>query len=190
MRAPANEHCGCCSSIRRINARSADDTGVGSVVGGRARELQELALLHNQEGAGSGDYRVALSKPALVNAISQQSCSSTSCPILSCRTFRSGTPTWTSCRQLRQRLVALERVEDYLSLECRTVITFRSFHRLAPLVRHPSRASVKQGYHLSYYPNFQGPLLPGSLIFSWHLQPANQSPLLPAPLIPVSLILF
>ena len=187
MLEPANGYFGCCSSIRRINATSADDTGVGCVAGGRARELQELALPHNQEGAGSGDYRVALSKSALVSALSY---SSTNCPILSCRTLRSGTPTWTSCRQLRQRLVALEGVKDHLSLECRTVIAFRSFHRLAPLVRHPSRASVKQGYHLSYYPNFQGPLLPGSLIFSWHLQRANQSPLLPAPLIPASLIHF
>ena len=42
------------------------------------------------------------------------------------------------CRQLRQRLVALERGEGHLSLECRTVIASRALHRLAPLVRHPS----------------------------------------------------
>jgi len=62
------------------------------------------------------------------------------------------------CRQLRQRLVALERGEGHLGLECRTVIASRSLHHRAPLVRHPSWASVKQGYHLAHCPNFRDPL--------------------------------
>src|SRR5437879_13173891 len=60
-------------------------------------------------------------------------------------------------RQLRQRLVALDRGECYLCLECCPMIPSRSLHRLAPLVRPPSGASVMPGYHLSHCPNFRGP---------------------------------
>ena len=62
------------------------------------------------------------------------------------------------CRQLRQRLLAFDRGEGHLRLEGRPVIASRSLHRLAPLVRPPSGASVTQGYHLAHCPNFWGPL--------------------------------
>ena len=62
------------------------------------------------------------------------------------------------CRQLRQCLLVLDRGNGHLCLECRPVIPSRSLHRLAFLVRSFSGASVKQGYHLSYCPNFWGPL--------------------------------
>src|SRR4029077_11678150 len=61
------------------------------------------------------------------------------------------------CRQLRQRLIAFDRGEGHLSLEGRPVIASRSLHRLAPLVRPLSGASIKQGYHLAHCPNFWAP---------------------------------
>ena len=60
--------------------------------------------------------------------------------------------------QLRQRLLAFDRGERHLCLEGRPVIASRSLHRLAPLVRPPSGALVKQGYHLAHCPNFWDPL--------------------------------
>ena len=62
--------------------------------------------------------------------------------------------------QFGHRLAAFDRGQCYLRLEGRPVIASRSFHRLAPLVRHHPVALVKQGYHLSHCPNFRGPLYP------------------------------
>ena len=59
--------------------------------------------------------------------------------------------------QFGQRLVAVDRGQRHLSLEGRPVIPSRSLHRLAPLVRHSSVASVKPGSHLSHCPNFRAP---------------------------------
>ncbi len=51
------------------------------VIGGRAGQLQELALPHNRQGMRAVDHRFALSKPALMSAPSKKSFSSASCPI-------------------------------------------------------------------------------------------------------------
>jgi hypothetical protein len=56
------------------------------------------------------------------------------------------------------RLVAFDGRQGHRRLEARSVIPSRSFHRLATLVRHPSMALVKPGYHLPYCPNFRSPL--------------------------------
>ena len=44
-----------------------------------------------------------------------------------------------------------------LRLDSRPVIASCSLHRLAPQVRPPSGASVKQGYHLAHCPNSGAP---------------------------------
>lgn len=59
-------------------------------VRGRARQLQKLALPDTWPCVGSVNHRVALSKPALVSAPSQQSCSSVSGPSLAWRPLSSG----------------------------------------------------------------------------------------------------
>ena len=62
------------------------------------------------------------------------------------------------CRPLRQRRVARARGQGHLSRTCRPVMASRPLHRLAPLVRHLSGASVKPGDHVAHCPNFRGPL--------------------------------
>ena len=51
-------------------------------------------------------------------------------------------------------------------LEGRSVIPSRSFHRLAPLVRHQPVALVKPGSLLPHCPNFRGLLLM-DIMLSW-----------------------
>src|ERR1051325_6751033 len=60
--------------------------------------------------------------------------------------------------QLHHRFVALERLEGHPGLEVGPMIPSCAFHRLAPLIDHPSVASVAQGYHLAHCPNFRDPL--------------------------------
>ena len=62
------------------------------------------------------------------------------------------------CGQLRQCLAAFDGRSGHLGLKGCPVIASRSLHRLAPLVRPPSGASGKPGYHLAHCPNFRGPL--------------------------------
>lgn len=58
-------------------------------------------------------------------------------------------------RQLRDRLITFTACQRHMGLERISMIPSRSFHCLAPLVRHHSVASMKSGYHLSHWPNFR-----------------------------------
>ena len=156
------------------------------LVGGRrACQFQNLALPHQRECVGSVDHPVALSNPALVSALSKKIIFQRELPNLCVEDLEIwhvrrglhaakhvddprqhvqllvhnlGGVHAKLCRQLRQHLAALERGESHLRIECRPMIASGSLHRLAPLVRPPSGASVKQGYHLAHCQNFLGPL--------------------------------
>jgi hypothetical protein len=57
-----------------------------------------------------------------------------------------------------QRLITFDSRQSHLHLECCSMIPSRSFHCLAPLVRHHLVAFVKPGSHLPYCQNFWSPL--------------------------------